>query len=199
MLYHVPVKKQYGRCALLIQRMIRAARLDSKLYEEVEADPSTLKQAILVVVLSSVAAGIGTAAQGIAGIIAGAIGALIGWFVWALVTYFVGTRILSTPETKSNLGELLRTIGFSSAPGILRLLGIISPLRGVVFLISGIWMLSAMVVAVRQALDYKSTGRAIAVVFIGWLFMIIISLAVIFLASAGGGGGEAVIPPVPVN
>ena len=176
----------------MIQRMIRAARFDSKLYEEVEADPNTMKQAMLVVVFSSMAAGIGTLSQGALGLFAGAVGALVGWFIWAFVTYFVGTRFLSTPATKSNLGELLRTLGFASSPGLIRVLGIFEPIRGLVFFVAGLWMLAAMVVAVRQALDYASTGRAIAVVFIGWFIMVAVSLVVIFIMISVTGGP----PPV---
>ena len=50
--------------ASLVDRMIRAAKLDSHLYEEVEADTGAMGQAMLVVVLSSIAAGIGSAAYG---------------------------------------------------------------------------------------------------------------------------------------
>jgi hypothetical protein len=92
----------------------------------------------------------------------------VGWYVWAYVAYFIGTRLLPTHETVADHGELLRTIGFSSAPGVLRVFALISPIAGVVFLVSTLWMMIAMVVAVRQALDYRGTGRAIAVCAIGF-------------------------------
>lgn len=85
------------------------------------------------------------------------------------LTYFIGTRWLPEPQTRADHGGLLRTIGFSSAPGLIRVLGIIPGLRGIVFSVAGIWMLVAMVIAVRQALDYKSTWRAIGVCVIGWV------------------------------
>jgi len=151
-------------------RIIRAAKLDVSLYEEVEADTTALKQAMLVVVLSSIAAGIGTIAKGgLSGIIIGAILALIGWYIWAYITYFIGARLLPEPQTKADHGELLRTIGFSSSPGLIRILCVIPGLLGVVSIIASIWMLIAMVVAVRQALDYQSTLRAVAVCIIGWI------------------------------
>jgi len=153
-----------------VDRMIRAAKLDPKLYEEVEADPGTMKEAGLVVVLSSIAAGIGSIAQGgLAGIVFGTVAALAGWFVWAYLTCIIGTKLLPTPETDADYGQLLRTLGFASAPGLIRVLGVVPLLGPIIFLISGIWMLAAMVVAVRQALDYTSTGRAILVCLIGWV------------------------------
>lgn len=156
-------------------RIIRAAKLDVNLYEEVEADATATGQAMGVVILSSIAAGIGTIARvGIAGIFTGTIAALIGWYIWAFLTYFIGTKFLPEPQTKSDLGELLRTIGFSSSPGLIRVLGIIPGLRGLVFLVASIWMLIAMVIAVRSALDYRSTGRAILVCVIGWIIQILI-------------------------
>lgn len=162
--------------ASIQERMIRAAKLDAQLYEEVEADPSTMGQAATVVVISALAAGIGNlhGAAGALGIVTGTLGALIGWVVWAYITYFIGTRLLPEPETKADLGELLRTVGFASAPGVIRVLGIIPGLGALVFAAAGIWMLVATIVAVRQALDYKSTARAVGVCLIGWIVQAVI-------------------------
>jgi len=161
-----------------IDRVIRASKLDSKVFEEVEADYGAMAQAVGIVVLSSIAAGIGTfSTGGIGGIVFGFIAALVGWLVWSFLTYYIGTRLLPEPETKADYGELLRTIGFASSPGLIRVLGLIPWISNIVFIVAGIWMLVAMVIAVRQALDYKSTLRAIGVCIIGW----IIQAAVIFL------------------
>lgn len=154
----------------LIDRMIRAAKLDVNLYEEVEADPTTLRQAITVVVLSSLAAGVGSiGAMGLGGILVGTVTTLAGWCIWAYLTYLIGTKMLPEPQTSADFGELLRTIGFSCAPGLIRIFGIIPGLGTPVFAVAAIWMLVAMVIAVRQALDYKSTLRAVGVCLIGWL------------------------------
>ena len=160
-----------------VNRMIRAARLEVGLYEEVEADKSAIGQALGVVVLSSLAAGIGMIAlQGLSGLLLGTIAALISWFVWAYVIYFIGTKLLPERQTHADHGELLRTIGFSSSPGLIRVLGIIPFLRGIVFFAASIWMLVAMVIAVRQALDYESTLRAVGVCAIGWLIQMLLMM-----------------------
>ena len=165
-----------------MNRIIRAAKLDANLYEEVEADKTAMGQAVGVVVLSSVAAGLGSIAdQGFVGLLTGTIGALISWFVWAYLTYFIGTKLLPEPQTKADPGELLRTIGFSSSPGLIRVLGIIPGLTWFVFFVAGIWMLVAMVVAVRQALDYQSTLRAVGVCAIGWVIQAILLGLIFFL------------------
>jgi hypothetical protein len=169
-----------------IDRMVRAAKLDINLYEEVEADKGSMGQAMGVVVLSSIAAGIGSIGTiGIKGIIIGAITALISWYVWAYMTYFIGAKILPEPQTKADHGELLRTIGFSSSPGLIRVLAIIPGISGIIFAIASIWMLIAMVIAVRQALDYQSTLRAVGVCIIGWVIQAII-LMILFAALGGG-------------
>ena len=156
-------------------RIIRAAKLDVSLYEEVEADRSAMGQAMGVVILSAVAAGIGSiGTTGVAGIFVGTLAALVGWYIWAYITYYVGTKFLPEPQTKADLGELLRTIGFASSPGLLRILGIIPFLSGIIFIATGIWMLVAMVIAVRQALDYNSTPRAVGVCLIGWVIQMVI-------------------------
>ena len=167
---------------IYLDRIVRAAKLDVNLYEEVEADKGSMSQAMGVVVLSSVAAGIGSiGSMGIKGIIIGAITALIAWFIWAYITYFIGAKILPEPQTKADRGELLRTIGFSSSPGLLRILAIIPGLGGIIFIITSVWMLVAMVIAVRQALDYQSTLRAVSVCMIGWVIQAII-LMILFAA-----------------
>jgi hypothetical protein len=167
-------------------RMIRAAKLDIHLYEEVEADTGALGQAMLVVILSSLSAGIGTFQQGgLSGMLIGAIGALIGWYIWAYLTYFIGTKILPEQQTSATPGELLRTIGFSSSPGIIRALGIIPGITRIVMFGASVWMLVAMVIGVRQALDYKSTLRAVGVCVIGWVIQIIF-LAILFLLFGKG-------------
>jgi hypothetical protein len=159
----------------MIDRIIRASKLDVNLYEEVESDKGAMGQAMGVVVLSSLAAGIGSIGKGgLLGILIGAVFALIGWYIWAYLTYLVGTKILPEPQTKADPGELLRTIGFSSSPGLIRVLGIIPGLAGVIFIVASVWMLVAMVVAVRQALDYQSTLRAIGVCVIGWVIQSLI-------------------------
>ena len=171
--------------ASLQDRMIRAAKLDVQLYEEVEADQGAMVQATTVVILSALAAGIGSANVGLLGMVSSMIAALIGWYVWAFLTYFIGTKFLAEPQTRSDHRELLRTIGFSSAPGLIRVLGIIPGLRALVFLVAGIWMLVAMVIAVRQALDYTSTGRAIGVCLIDWVVQILMLTVVISMTSPG--------------
>jgi hypothetical protein len=156
--------------------------LDVNLYEEVEADKQAMGQAMGVVVLASLAAGIGSVGTtGINGLLLGTLAALFGWFIWALITFYVGTKLLPEPQTEADYGELLRTTGFSSSPGVLRILGVVPLLGTIIFVVCGIWMLVAMVIAVRQALDYKSTWRAVGVCFIGWiiqgvLFWIVFSL-----------------------
>lgn len=166
----------------MIDRMFRAAKLDIHLYEEVEADKGALGQAMGVVVLASIAGGIGSGIQGgILGVFVGTIGALIGWLIWAGLTYLIGTKILPEPQTRADLGEMLRTIGFASSPGLIRILGFIPGITGMVFAISGIWMLVAMIIAVRQALDYKSTLRAVGVCVIGWLIQGFVLLLVYML------------------
>jgi len=163
--------------------MIGASKLDVNVYEEVEADKTATGQAMGVVVLSSLAAGIGSIGRGGLGIgiLFGTIAALIGWYVWAYITYFVGTKLLPEPQTKADHGELLRTIGFSSSPGLIRVLGIVPGLTGIIYLIASIWMLIAMVVAVRQALDYQSTFRAVGVCMIGWVIQTLILVLVLFV------------------
>jgi hypothetical protein len=153
------------------ERLVGAALLDPAVYEDVEADRSATLQAMAVVMLSSLAAGVGglgpvgARPAALAGI---SLLAFAAWAVWALVTFEIGTRIFPAPRTQADFGQLLRTIGFASAPGMLRVMGLIPGTTAVVFIVTAVWMLMAMILAVRQALDYTSTARAFAVCVFGW-------------------------------
>lgn len=161
----------------MLQRMIGAARLDVHTYEDVENDRSATQQALLVVVLVSIASGIGAIATGdnfILSFLAGLALAVVGWVIWAYITFFVGTKILNTPETHANWGQLARGTAFAQTPGLLRVFGIIPFIGWLFILVGAVWTLIAMVIAVRQCLDYRSTGRAIGVVLIGVIPYIIL-------------------------
>ena len=168
------------------RRMWGAAMLRAETYEEVEADRSANLQAFGVVLLSSVSAGVGSLSNsGGAGILYAIAAALAGWWVWAYLTYLVGTRLLPVAGTRADHGELLRTIGFSSTPGLFFVLALIAPLASFVFVLCGIWMLAAMVVAVRQALDYEGAGgtlRALCVCAIGLpIYVLIFAVSLLIL------------------
>ena len=160
--------------SIFVNRIIRACKLDISLYEEVEADKNATLQAALVVVLSSLAAGVGALSLGASNFLMAPILSLISWYLWAYLIYFIGAKLFPEPNTKADHGQLLRTIGFSSAPGLIRIFGFTPDLMSITFIGAGIWMLIAMVIAVRQALDYESTWRAIGVVVIGFLVQAIV-------------------------
>jgi len=164
-----------------LRRLIGAAVLDRRTYEEVEADRRATGQAVGVVLMASVAGGIGLlglGAQTPQSLAAGLIGSLIGWMAWAALTYLIGTHVLPEPQTRADVGELLRTIAFASAPGLLRVLGVIPFLGLTIYVLASIWMFIAMIVAVRQALDYQSTSRAVGVCVVGWALSLVVAAVI---------------------
>jgi len=171
--------------SVFVNRIIRACKLDISLYEEVEADSSATLQAALVVVLSSLAAGVGALSLGASNFLMAPILSLISWYVWAYLIYIIGVKLFPEPNTKADHGQLLRTIGFSSAPGLIRIFGFTPDLMTITFIGGGIWMLVAMIIAVRQALDYESTWRAIGVVVIGFLVQAIILIILLRIFGPG--------------
>lgn len=160
------------------QRFLGALRLDVTVYEEVEADPRATAQALVVVALSSLAGGVGMSGLGARGLILGTLAALIGWLAWATLVFVLGVRLLPEPQTRTSVGELLRTSGFASAPGVLRAVGFVPGLAWPVFVITAVWMLAAMVVGVRQALDFTTTRRAIAVCAVGWFLVMVAAIVI---------------------
>jgi len=174
--------------ASFVDRLLGAARLDSAAYEDVEADASATGQAVLVVALAAVAAGIATYDQyGTQGILVGTIGSLVAWFVWAYLVWLLGTKLLPEPGTQADVGQVVRTTGFSAAPGLLIVLAIIPAIAGFVGVVANIWMLVAMVIAVRQALDFNSTGRAVLVAVLGFIayIAVFVVIAAVFGVAAG--------------
>lgn len=165
-----------------VERVIGAARLDARVYEDIEADRTATPQAVAVVVLASLAGGLAVG-DGARGLVAGTVAGLVGWVVWAGLIYFIGTRWLPEPTTRTDLGELLRVIGFATAPGLLRIVGIVPLLTALVFAVTTVWTLVAVVVAVRQALDYTSTARAVGVCLIGFLVQMAIFVLLGLIAS----------------
>jgi len=160
------------------QRLIGALSLDAAVYEDVEADRTATGQALAVVLLSSVAAGIGARGlyeTSIPRLVFIAAISLVAWVAWALLTFEIGGRLMPEPQTRVDPGELLRTIGFASTPGLLRVIGIIPGATVPVFAVTAVWMLLATIIAVRQALDYTSTSRAVAVCVLGWVLAIAVA------------------------
>jgi len=151
-------------------RTTRAAKLESRLYEEVKTDKDATSQALVVVLFSSLAASIGVSTRaGLGGLVMGGLVALLTWYVWLFLTYIIGAKLFPVSQTSTSHRELWRTLGFASAPGVLRVFGAIPGLTGIAFLVAAVWMLIAAVIAARQALDYTSTVRAVGVCVPGWL------------------------------
>ena len=170
----------------LTQRMIGAAMLDVSVYEEVEHDLNATGQAAAVVAIVAVCAAIGASGAGIRGIIGAVINAFIMWVLWSFLTWFIGTKLFHGTATVS---ELLRTLGFAMAPGVLYLLGIIPILGGLIGIVVWIWTLVAGVIAIRQALDFDTT-KAVLTAVISWIVVIVVSIVLAGLiagASALGG------------
>jgi hypothetical protein len=153
----------------LSERMIGAAKLQNWAFEEVEADETATGQAAAVIAMVAVAQAIGSVGDGSGGVIGGLLSAFFTWAVWSGITYFIGTRLFSGTAT---WGELLRTIGFANAPGVLAFFGFIPILGGFIRVAVAIWILIAGIIAIRQALDFD-TGRAILTAVIGWLALVI--------------------------
>ena len=171
----------------MIGRMIRASRLDVHIFEEVEADTSATRQALLVVAFVALATGLASlSTTGPRGLFVGIVLSIAGWACWAWIVHLIGTKIMASHSTHADWGQLARTLGFAQSPGIFKVLGLVPVIGNIIFAVASIWMLVAMVVAVRQALDYTSTWRAIAVVLIGFIpYVLLMSIAFAFLGDLG--------------
>lgn len=178
---------------LIFKRIMRAALLDKEFYQEVEADPTLNQEALMIVVAVSVIGGIGSF---LAGLIAGKPGAaflalivtsaigVANYYIWAYVTHYIGTNLFAGD---ADPGELLRVLGYASAPQLLGLLGFIPCIGWLIALAGAIWALVAGFYGVREALDLDTTETLITVV-LGWLAVVIISSIVSGIFGFAGAG-----------
>jgi hypothetical protein len=175
---------------MLFERMMRAARLDSTLYEEVEADLNATSQAATVVGIVALCSGIGSAitlaiagqtGTAVVAFIGGVVMSFIGWIAWSYITYWIGTSMFKGVATP---GELLRCIGFAQTPGVLGILSFIPFLGGLIGLVIFVWMIIAGVIALRQALDI-STGQAVITAIIGFIPMFLLYCLVGLIIGGG--------------
>ena len=169
----------------MLIRMLGAARLSVDTFEDVERDSSATIQALIVVIIVALASGIGELLSGEADILRalvfGLIRGIISWAIWALIAMFVGTKILKTEQTEADWGQLARGTGFAQTPGILTVLVFVPAVGTVIGVIALFWQLAAMVVAVRQTLDYTSTLRAFFVILIAFIPVLIINAILFWL------------------
>lgn len=168
--------------ATFLNRIAGAARLEPRTYEDVEADVTANGQAVAVIVLSSVASALGLMRSASVDpflFISYTTVALSAWMAWSTLVYLIGVHLLPGPETKATVGEVLRTTGFAAAPGVVRAFGVVPVVGPAFFVLGSVWMLAAMFVAIRQALDYRHVTRALAVCMVGWL------LSLVFVAIIG--------------
>lgn len=177
---------------VFLSRIFRAAKLDSSVYVEIEPDKPARGQALAVIIFSAIAAGIGDLQDGgLSGFLAGALAALAGWFLWTLVAYFAGAKLLPGHKkyrvAASGYGRMLTYAGFASAPGLVRVLEIIPGLRNAIFLITAVWMIAATVIGMRQALIYRSTLKAAGVCISAWFIQVsAIGVAIYFIRRYAG-------------
>ena len=165
--------------SLFLNRIFRSVKIDPEVFNEVQKDKNATISAAIVVILSSSAAGIGAASLGAANFALAPIFSLISWFVWAYIVCFVGVKLFPETKTKTTQFALLRAIGYSSAPGIIRVFGFNEELMTVTFIGSAFWMLACMVVAVKETLNYKSLWKALGVVIISWFVQAFVLLVIV--------------------
>ena len=161
-------------------RVVGAMKLEPNAFEDVERDPTAIGQSVGVIALAAVAAGIGNIYYGgLTGIVSGAFMSVISFLIWSLIIWLVGTKVLPEPATKADYPETFRVLGFAAAPGLASVITIIPLLGWLLMFVIWLWQIAAMVVAVRQVLDFSTTGKAIVVVIVGFVINIVLTVLII--------------------
>jgi Yip1-like protein len=161
-------------------RVVGAMKLDPNAFEDVERDTTAIGQSVGVIVLAAVAEGIGWIYYvGLTGIVRGAFSAIIGFLIWSLIVWLVGTKLMPEPATKADFPETFRVLGFAAAPGLANVVTIIPIIGWLLWFVVLLWRIAAMVIAVKQVLDYSTMGKAIVVVLIGFVIYMAVSLLIV--------------------
>ncbi len=160
-------------------RVVGAMRLDPNTFEDVEKDPTAIGQAVGVIVLAAVAAGVGNVFRGGPGIIFGILFSLLGAVIGTVIIWLVGTKLFPEPATKADFPETFRVLGFSAAPGIASVITIIPFLGPLLGFLIALWRIAALVVAVRGVFDYATIGKAVVVVIVGWVIGLCLTLLIL--------------------
>jgi Yip1 domain len=162
------------------ERVVGAMKLDPNAFEDVERDPTAIGQSVGVIVLAAVAAGIGNVFRGgLTGIVYGACLSVVGFLVWSLIVWVIGTKVMPEPATKADYAETFRVLGFSAAPGLASVITIIPILGYLLMLLIWLWQIAAMIIAVKAVLDYSTLGKAIIVVVIGWIVNFVLTMIIL--------------------
>jgi hypothetical protein len=186
--------------ASMIDRMMSAAKLNVDFYNEAERDTSLTQEALLVVVLVSLAGGIGSFIGGlfskevgigmtVLGAVVTVVLGVINYYIWSYVTLFVGTKLF---KGQADAGEMLRTLGYAYTPRLLSLLSFIPCVGPLLALAGAILSLVASVIAIREALDFDTT-KAILTAIIGWVIILVISMVIGAVIGVGGLGIASVM------
>jgi hypothetical protein len=186
---------QLSSSSSFVDRVIGAIRLDPATYEAVEHDTDATWQAALVVVVAAIFSGVGSSGGQTRGLLGGVLASLVFWAIFALFAYLVGAYLLRGPQTSATFGEVLRTLGFSYAPSLIAILGLIPGIGSLFTFIAAIWALIASVIALRQALEV-STGRAVAVVVVAFLAMIVVVAVIVAVLGISIVGLDRLTRPV---
>ena len=170
----------------MFERMLRAAQLDAIFYEKVEADSSYTREAFQVVLLVSALSGLGVLIEygGFRAFLASIISGVVGWVVWSVAVLWIGTTITKGPETESDLGEMLRVLGYACTPLALTFFSFVGYIGRPLILVAWVWQILAGTIAIRQALDF-TTGRAALTVLLGWIAMIMVGGLIVWILGAG--------------
>ena len=154
----------------LVERTVRAAKLDPTFYQEVVDDPTSHGNSVWVVGFFVIAAGFGTFSRaGATAVNICTITTLIAWYVWAFTVYYVGAHFFREPDTRVDRKAVMRVMAFACAPGLLRILGLFPPLTLTVFIVTSIWMLVAAVVGIKRALNISSTAKVAGICIVSWI------------------------------
>jgi len=162
---------------LLFTRMIRAAKLDQTFYDEIINDPASQGHSVWVVALLAMATGYGMFSRaGGTAVNVGLAVTFFSWYVWAFTIYFTSNHLFGATPSRMDRKTVLRVMAFASAPGILRIFGVIPNMSVLVFLGTSAWTILAGAIGIKKVYQLTHMGKALILCAATWLVVLFVQI-----------------------
>ncbi len=158
--------------------IFKSIKLDKSLYTDSgNFGEASIYFAGLIMILDGVAGAVAAntvikTAIGMSGLTA-----ILTWFIWAILIYVLGVKIFPDKQTKVSFKKVLTAVGFAHAPGLLRFFAVTPELMIPIIFITQFWIFAALIISIRQILNFKSNLKSFGIVFLSFLIIVFMSIS----------------------
>ena len=158
--------------------IFKSIKLDKSLYTDSRNfGEASIYFAGLIMILDGVAGAVAAntvikTAIGMSGLTA-----ILTWFIWAILIYVLGVKIFPDKQTNVSCKKVLTPVGFAHAPGLLRFFAVTPELMIPIIFITQFWIFAALIISIRQILNFKSNLKSFGIIFLSFLIIVFMSIS----------------------